>query len=95
MMMKAQMTPFWNGLDDPKDYWLQIVGRLKPGVSRAAAERALVPTYRPLLEELLPRMTGWNDVRKKEFLEQEDRARFPARTGAASSSRDSARRSSP
>ncbi len=26
MMMKAQMTPFWNGLDDPKDYWLQIVG---------------------------------------------------------------------
>ena len=27
MMMKAQMTPFWNGLDDPKDRWLQMVGR--------------------------------------------------------------------
>ena len=41
MMMKAQMTPFWNGLDDPKDYWVQIVGRLKPGVSRPTAERQL------------------------------------------------------
>jgi len=68
MMMKPQITPFSDGLDDPKDYWLQIVGRLKPGVSRSAAEHELVATYRPILEELLPRMTGWNDVRKKEFL---------------------------
>ena len=68
MMMKPQITPFWDGLDDPKDYWLQIVGRLKPGFSRSAAEHELVATYRPILEELLPRMTGWNDVRKKEFL---------------------------
>ena len=68
MMMKPQITPFWDGLDDPKDYWLQIVGRLKPGFSRSAAEHELVATYRPILEQLLPRMTGWNDVRKKEFL---------------------------
>jgi predicted permease len=68
MMMKAQITPLWDALDDPKNYWLQIVGRLKPGVSRAQAEKSLVPVYRPLLEQLLPRMTGWNDVRKKEFL---------------------------
>ena len=68
MMMKPQMTPFWNGLDDPKDYWLQIVGRRKPGVSIAEAERSLAPAYRALLEDLLPRMTGWDDVRKKEFL---------------------------
>ena len=68
MMMKPQMTPFWDGLDDPKDYWLQIVGRLKPGISRPDAERALLPVYSPLLQQLLPRMTGWTDVRKKEFL---------------------------
>ncbi len=68
MTMKPQMTPFWDGLDDPKDYWLQIVGRLKPGISRSEAERALLPVYRPLLQQLLPRMTGWTDVRKKEFL---------------------------
>jgi predicted permease len=68
MMMKPQMTPFWNVLEDPKNYWLQIVGRLKPGFSRAEAERALVPTYRPLLQELLPKIEGWNDNTKKEFL---------------------------
>ena len=27
IMEKAQMTAFWNGLDDPKDYWVQVVGR--------------------------------------------------------------------
>ncbi|MEP6993814.1 MAG: ABC transporter permease [Acidobacteriota bacterium] len=68
MMMKAQMTPFWNGLDDPKDYWVQIVGRMKPGVSIAQAGRELAPAYHALLVDLLPRMTGWDDVRKKEFL---------------------------
>lgn len=70
LMMKAQMTPFWDGLADPKDYWLQIVGRLKPGVSRAEAERALAPTYRALLAELLPRMTDWDEARKQEFLDR-------------------------
>jgi predicted permease len=68
MMMKAQMTPFWNGLDDPKDYWLQIVGRLRPGVTIPEAERTLAPSYAGLLRDLLPRMTGWDDVRKKEYL---------------------------
>jgi predicted permease len=70
MMMKALMTPGWNGLDDPKSYWLQIVGRLKPGLSMPAAERALALTYRALLGETLPRITGWNDVRKQEFLKR-------------------------
>src|SRR5262249_41391398 len=68
MAMKAQMTPTWNALDDPKWYWLQIVGRLRPGLSRAGAERALAPSYRAILAETLPRITGWNDVRKNEYL---------------------------
>ena len=38
MMMKAQMTPFWNGLDDPKDHWLQMVGTLEArSLARAGA----------------------------------------------------------
>ena len=68
MMMKPAMTPYWNGLDDPKDYWLQIVGRLKPGVSRSEAERGIAPAYRALLQDLLPRIEGWDEVRRKEFL---------------------------
>jgi predicted permease len=70
MMMKAQMTPFWNGLDDPKDRWVQMVGRLKPGLSPAMAQTALQVTYRPLLQELLPRITKWNDTLRKQFLEK-------------------------
>lgn len=68
MMMKAQMTPFWNGLDDPKDRWLQMVGRLKPGLSPVAAQTELQGTYRPLLEAQLPLMTGWNDNTRRQFL---------------------------
>jgi predicted permease len=70
LMMKAQMTPFWDGLEDPKDYWLQIVGRLKPGISRRQAEAALAPVYRPLLADMLPRITGWDEARRQRFLDK-------------------------
>src|SRR5215475_6063375 len=60
MMMKPQMTPNWNGLDDPKDHWLAIMGRLKPGMSSAQTGEALRPAYRSILEDELPLMTGFN-----------------------------------
>ncbi len=68
LAMKASMTPFQETLESPKDYWLQLIGRLKPGLSPATAEASLSATYRPLLEALLPQMTNWDDTRKKEFL---------------------------
>jgi predicted permease len=61
------MTPFWNGLDDPKDYWIQLVGRLKPGISLEQAQTALLATYRPLLRALEPQMIGWDEVRRRQF----------------------------
>jgi len=70
MMMKAQMTPFWNGLDDPKDRWVQMVGRLKPGLSPVRAQTEIQVTYRPLLEAQLPLMTGWDDNRRRQFLDK-------------------------
>jgi predicted permease len=54
MMMKAQMTPGWDGLNDHKDFWLAIIGRLKPGLSRQQAESAVTPIYHQILEEELP-----------------------------------------
>jgi predicted permease len=48
--MKAQITPNWDGLASPKDYWLAIIGRLKSGFTPGRAEAALLPTYRALLE---------------------------------------------
>ncbi len=43
MMMQAEM--FWGDLqlESRGDWWLSIAGRLKPGVSRAQAEAALLP----------------------------------------------------
>jgi predicted permease len=70
LAMKAQMTPFWNGLDDPKDQWLQLVGRLRPGMTLRAAEAALAPTYRGILQELLPRMKNWDEKERQQFLER-------------------------
>jgi predicted permease len=48
--MKSQMTPNWDGLNDPRDYWLSIIGRLKPGSTPLRAQTALAPQYRAILE---------------------------------------------
>jgi ABC-type lipoprotein release transport system permease subunit len=47
-MMKAAMTPTWNGLEDRRLHWLQLVGRLQPGVDLATAQTRLQPFYRAL-----------------------------------------------
>src|SRR5262249_2314566 len=39
--LKAQMTPNWGGLDDRLTFWLQVIGRLKTGMSREQAEAGL------------------------------------------------------
>jgi len=70
MTMKAQITPNWNGLDNHKDHWLAIIGRLKPGLSRPQAEEILRPIYRSILEEELPLMTGWSAEVRQRFLER-------------------------
>jgi len=51
MMMKGQMTPLRNGLDDWNDYWLAVIARLKPGVSRQQAEAGIASEYRSLMEQ--------------------------------------------
>src|SRR5262249_46602162 len=68
MTMKAAMTPRWDALEDPKNYWVQLIGRLRPGVSASAAAPSLTAVYRPLLSEVLPRVNNWNDQQKREFL---------------------------
>jgi predicted permease len=66
--MKAEMTPFWNGLDEWKDYWVQLIGRVKPGISTTRAQAALQVIYGPILKDRLQAMTGWNESRRREFL---------------------------
>jgi len=66
--MKAQMTPNWDGMDHRNDYWLEMIGRLRTGVSRAAAEASLSPVVAPLLERDLAELTGVSAQIRDRFL---------------------------
>ncbi len=58
MMMKAEMTPTWDRLEDRTAHWLHIIGRLKPGVSEQRAKASLQVIFKPMLEADLAQMTG-------------------------------------
>src|SRR5206468_3121269 len=50
VMMKAQMTPTWDDLQNRKSRWLTVMARLKPGVTREQAEAAMNVVYRQINE---------------------------------------------
>ena len=50
LMMKAQMTPTWNELEDRRAWWLNVIARLRPGVIRAHAEAAINVLHRQMLQ---------------------------------------------
>lgn len=68
VMMKAQMTPNWDGLDNWNDYWVALIGRLKPGLTAKQAEAGILPTYGALLAEQLPKVKGWPKETQERFL---------------------------
>jgi predicted permease len=50
IMMKAQLTPGWNALDDRRYNWVRTFGRLRPGVTAEQAAAALLPFWRARLQ---------------------------------------------
>ena len=68
MMMKAQITPGWNDLDDRRSRWLNIVARLKPGVAAKQAEAAMNPLWYSLREMELGQMHNLPQRLRTEFL---------------------------
>jgi predicted permease len=48
---KTLLSPDWKGATRHNDYWLYLVARLKPGVSRAQAAGPMNAVYRTLVEE--------------------------------------------
>src|SRR5581483_1958435 len=50
VMMKAQMTPFWDGLKDRRWSWVNAFGRLKPGIRTKQAKASLQPFMHSMLE---------------------------------------------
>jgi predicted permease len=69
MMMKAQMTPGWNMLDDRRGRFARVFGRLKPGVTADAAQSLLQPSFKAQRAEELraPFFTNASDFSKREF----------------------------
>ena len=66
--MKPVITPTWDGLNDHNNYWIKVIGRLKPGISFTQAAAALAPTYHALLENELPFNSGLPEPMKKQFV---------------------------
>ena len=48
-MMKPQITPTWNALDQRLYRWVRVFARLAPGVTREQAKAALEPFYAGVL----------------------------------------------
>jgi predicted permease len=70
LMMKAQMTPERNGLQEWDNYWLAILARRKAGLSTAQTEAGINAAYRPLLQEQLAQINGWDQQKRQRFLEK-------------------------
>jgi predicted permease len=51
LMMKSQMTPTWDDLMNRRSRWVNVMGRVKPGVSHAQAEAAMNVLYRQINEQ--------------------------------------------
>ena len=49
LMMKPQITPTWNALDQRLSRWVRVFARLAPGVTRDQAKAALDPFYAGVL----------------------------------------------
>jgi predicted permease len=50
MTMMGRMMPTWENPDGRRSHWMNLLGRLKPGITRAQAVASLQVTYKGLLE---------------------------------------------
>ena len=67
LMMKAQMTPTWNDLDNRRSRWLTVMARLRPGVSRTQAEAAMNVIYRQINEQEIKDIPSASESFRKRF----------------------------
>jgi putative ABC transport system permease protein len=57
MMMKPEITPGWNDLNERRSSWLNIIGRLNPGLTRQQAQSGLAPLWYSIRADELKAMT--------------------------------------
>src|SRR5262249_38687008 len=67
MMERTAMSPGIDDLEERRSMWLNIFGRLKPGVSRRQAEEALNVFWKPILQAELEAMKAPSKFAKEHF----------------------------
>jgi putative ABC transport system permease protein len=70
MMMKPEITPGWNDLDDHRSKWLTIFARLKPGIASAQAEAGLDVLWRALRTEEFKTIKTHSPIFKERFIDK-------------------------
>jgi putative ABC transport system permease protein len=70
VMLKAQMTPNWDDVDNRRSRWVNVFGRLKPGVTQAQALAMLQPFFHGLLEQevQMAPFSGTTSYTREQFL---------------------------
>jgi predicted permease len=59
LTMSAAIHSDWEDLSNRRDHWLYLIGRLKPGMSRDAAQASINGLFSGILQNLeLPQLTG-------------------------------------
>ena len=68
LVTKAIAMPGFNDLEDRRSAWANIIGRLKPGVSRQQAEAAMTPLWRSIRAGELPQIKHGSELFRKHFV---------------------------
>ena len=68
--MKARMTPAWDDLENRRSRWLNIIARLKPGVTTQQAEAAINPLWKSLRAAELQSIPARTQRFREQFVEK-------------------------
>ena len=65
--MVTVLSPRPITLDNHNDYWVKLIGRLKPDMNRERAAAGLAPLYSALLHDESSFLGGWSDSEKAQY----------------------------
>jgi predicted permease len=70
LLMKADMTPNWDDVDNRRSRWVNVFGRLKPGVTLEQAKSSLQPFFHAIIEQevLAPPFANTTPYTREQFL---------------------------
>lgn len=68
MTMKAEVMPGWNDLLEQRSRWLNIIARLRPGMTRTQAETGLAPLWYALRADELKQEAHVSQSHRETFL---------------------------